>query len=176
LYSADILSTDDPSRRLPRARQSAAATRLGKGLRDANFIPTTLSKSHSRMAVAAALGDARVSALGIDIEWIAPERRLDAVAAMIFDPVPENLAPLDFYCGWTFYEAYFKAFQRFPPGVSVSDVVAHAPRDGIFRFADGTQVLHRVVAESFLLCIVWEASAPCIPQYKVNRTVLEQRP
>ena len=155
LYATDTLSTDDIHRRVPRHQQSIAASRLLKRLEGADFVPTARSKSHSRGVVAAAAGNTQGLLLGIDIEWMAPDRPFGAIARTVFASAPQRISIADFYLGWTYFEAHYKAFQCFPSEASVHDVVAHT-RDGIvLHLDDGTRVMQRCVADAFQLCVVW---------------------
>ncbi len=153
LYATDVLPAGDPSRRVPRREQSVAASRLLARL-TAGFVPSAHSKSHSRALVAAAVGDVAGLSLGIDIEWMAPGRPFAAIARDVLD-VAGDIDAEAFYRGWTFYEAYYKAFQRFPDGDDTRTVVASA-RDGeIVRLDGETCAIQHRVAGAFRLCVVW---------------------
>jgi hypothetical protein len=155
LYAIGRLPVEDPTHRMPRRDQSAAAARLVARLGPASVT----SRSHSRGLIAAAAGDAL--ALGIDIEWMAPARDFAALARAFLERAPKAMNAADFYRGWTFHEAHYKAFQRFPDEESVLAVLAAAGET--LTLLDGTQVLQRRVAEMFQLCLVWRcaSSAPC---------------
>jgi hypothetical protein len=154
VYAADALSTDDISKRIPRARQSAAAAALLERL-SGGLAPTASSKSHSRGVVAAAAGDAPDLQLGIDIEWMAPGRPFSAIARTVLPIAPERMPIGDFYRGWTFFEAYYKAFQEFPRSALVEQVIYRTAEVGAHRLVDGSAMAQRRVADAFQLCLVW---------------------
>jgi hypothetical protein len=158
LYAIDRLTARDVTHRAPHRDQSAAAARLVARL----GLASVTSRSHSRGLIAAAAGDALV--LGIDIEWMAPTRDFAALARAFLQRAPQAMSAADFYRGWTFHEAHYKAFQRFPDEESVLAVLAAT--DETLTLPNGTQVLQRRVAEMFQLCLVWQCapSAPCRAQ------------
>jgi hypothetical protein len=156
LYAIDRLPVADPTGRVPHRDQSAAAAQLV-----ARLGPATLtSRSHSRGMITAAAGDAL--ALGIDIEWRKPGRDFANLARAFLERAPDRMTAADFYRGWTFHEAYYKAFQRFPGEADVSAVLA--AESETVTLTGGTQVLQRGVAQMFQLCLVWRAPAPCVAQ------------
>ena len=157
-YAIDILATDDITRRVARRVQSSAASQLLARLTAADFHPTARSKSHSRGIVAGAVGNIPELMLGIDIEWMAPGRPFGAIAHTFLASAPERMAAADFYRGWTFVEAYYKAFQRFPDQALVHDVIRHAIDGEVLWFRDGTGVLETRVADAFQLCLVWRGN------------------
>jgi hypothetical protein len=162
-FATDILPTEDITRRVSRRAQSSAASRLLERLTGNGFNPTAQSKSHSRGIVAGTVGNIPELLLGIDIEWMAPDRPFAAIAHTFLESAPERMEPEDFYRGWTFFEAYYKAFQRFPDAASVHDVLRRASDGGVLRFHDGTQLMQKRVAETFQLCIVWRARETVVP-------------
>lgn len=155
IYAGIILPTDDPVRRIARARQSEEAARLVTILCGSEFVPEVQSRSHSRAAIAAAVCRSREVSLGIDIEWMSPDRPMEAIARGFLSTAPAELTLPDFYRGWTFYEAYFKAFQRAPDEALLIEAVRAAKDDIEFRLADGTQCIQHCVATIFRLCLVW---------------------
>jgi len=158
LYATSLLPAQDSSERVSRQLQSAAA----QGLLD--FLQTGVStgagsKSHSRAAVAAALGDTEIPALGIDIEFMAEDRPITEMARYLWKCAPANIGLEEFYRRWTFAEAYFKAFQHLPPDWAVHSVGNEADARGTRRLRDGTHLSHSLIADRFQLCLVWRSSA-----------------
>ena len=165
LYATQILPTDDIGRRVPRQRQSAAASRLLEQLGGPRFLTVAQSRSHSRAAVAVTACDAVGSSLGIDIEWMAPDRPFDAIAHAFLTSAPQQIGIGDFYRGWTFFEAYYKAFQRFPEGALVKTVVRRAFAGTPHSLGDGSWAMLRRVSDLFQLCLVWRTSEFCVPTH-----------
>jgi len=153
-YATDVLPTDDIRARMPRARQSAGASQLAARLEEVCPAPTTRSRSHSRAIVAAAVGAAPGLVLGIDVEWMAPNRPFDGIARMLLPSASPQMDMQTFYSGWTFAEAYYKGFGHFPEEVLIREAVGARDGDAL-RLADGTHVLLDHVAEDFRLCLVW---------------------
>jgi hypothetical protein len=113
--------------------------------------------SHSRQAIAAAVGDAEGLCLGIDIEWMCPNRPFAAFAGLFLNPPPARIGAVEFYRGWTFSEAWFKAFQRLPPERDLRAIVTRPARNDVQHLPDGAHVLQLVVAGEFQLSLVWRA-------------------
>lgn len=158
-YAIDILPTEDIRLRVPKSRQSAAASRLIARLQDVCGPVTATSRSHSRAVMAAVVGAAPALSLGIDIEWMAPNRPFDAIAEMFLPPSSRPMDILAFYRGWTFFEAYYKAFQHFPAEALVHALVAHARDGDVLRLEDGACLTQFCVADDFRACIVWRHGA-----------------
>ncbi len=158
LYAVDILPTDDIRCRFPRSCQSAGASRLLSWLEEGCPRRSATSKSHSRAVVAAATGDAPGLSLGIDVEWMAPDRPFDEIARMFLAFPSPRMDAETFYRGWTFVEAYYKAFQHFPDETQVRTVIAHGSEDGL-RLGDGIGVIQFCVASDFRGCLVWRHGA-----------------
>ena len=155
-YAVRLLADTPPGRRIARARQSAVAADLLAELRRCTHLAAgPASKAHSRALAAAAVAAGR--RVGVDVEYLAPERNIRAVAQYLMDaPVSDAAAA---YRVFTFREAYFKAVGHMP-GRSLLRLVADAgaPR---FDIPGGLAVLHELVAEVFVLTLVWEgAGAP----------------
>ena len=167
LYTTDVLPADDVTGRMSRGTQSAAATRLLEGLGGPGFVAKAHSKSHSRAAVAAAAGNMSGLMLGIDIEWIAPHRPFAAIARGYLGIAVAEMEASAFYRGWTFLEAYYKAFQRFPASTLIASAIAQDSEGAACCLDDGVYFLHRRVAELFQLCLVWRPSASedCVPTF-----------
>ncbi len=167
LYAADVLSTDDIHGRVPRSRQSAAARDMLERLAGTEFSPSARSVSHSRAAIAVAVGDAPELVLGIDIEWMAPDRPFGAIARTFLASASEQMSCAEFYRGWTFFEAYYKAFQRFPDAGLVEHVISQAAHVDAYRLADATYVTQHRVADIFQLCLVWRSAASSVHVVRV---------
>jgi hypothetical protein len=155
-YSVDFLGTEDATRRIPHRQQSMAATGLLGALEATEVRVTARSRSHSRAVIAVATGNAEGLLLGIDIEFMA-NRPFEAIMSMYLGYVPAAATPEDFYRGWTFGEAYFKAFQRRPSRSALMQVVQH--RQGGHRMVldDGTEVFTQRVRDVFQLGLVWRS-------------------
>lgn len=164
LYTASLLPAHGAAERVSRKHQSAGAQHL-LDILEPRFAPTARSKSHSRAAVAAAAGNAEGLSLGIDIEWMAPNRPFAAIARVFLKSVPVEMGPEEFYRGWTFAEAYFKAFGRMPPEAVLEEIFTRPPSDEIRQLGDGKNILHRRVLADFQLCLVWQAVQPCSLRY-----------
>ncbi|MGD0142131.1 MAG: hypothetical protein ABSC92_03140 [Rhizomicrobium sp.] len=165
LYATALLPVEDACARISRQRQSAAARNLQE-LLETSLPPKLSSRSHSRAAVAATVGDAQILALGIDIEFMEQSRPFAALAGFLTKFAPAHLGADEFYRCWTFAEAYFKAFQRLPPDLAIHSVGTQADPDGTYQLPDGTHLLHRRIADCFQLCLVWRLSIEtCDLQY-----------
>ncbi|HWY14498.1 MAG TPA: hypothetical protein VNX86_05075 [Rhizomicrobium sp.] len=156
LYATLILPARKAGERLARRHQSAAAQRLLEVLGD-GFAAHTKTVSHSRHAIAAAVGDAVGLSLGIDIEWMCPDRPFAAIAGLLLDPPPAQIGAAEFYRGWTFSEAWFKAFQRLPPERDLRAIVTRPACNDVQDLPDGAQFLQLVIAGEFQLSLVWRA-------------------
>lgn len=156
LWAVSILPGHDAGARLARRDQSAAARRILAALED-GFVAHKKTMSHSRHAIAAAIGDAEGLALGIDIEWMCPDRSFAAIAGLFLDPAPAQIGAAEFYRGWTFSEAWFKAFQRQPPERDLRAIVTRPAYNEVQHLPDGAQLLQLVIAGEFQLSLVWHA-------------------
>lgn len=110
-YAVRRLPGHEPGQRPSRALESAAARALQAELDPAASL---FSRSHGRGLIAAAVAAPPVTRLGIDIEWIDPRRRMAQIAEHYLG-APEAVTPEQFFRGWTFGEAWFKAFGHDPP-------------------------------------------------------------
>lgn len=159
LYGVDVLPSRRLETRLPHAQQSSAAELVLDRLRKTGCQAGPQSKSHSRTAVAAAIAETRQVRLGIDIEWMDKTRPFAAIASVFRTPLPQGLGPAQFYRGWTFYEAYYKAFQTYPDGTAIARVMADLVDGETLRVADEVYVMQRDVLNAFRLCLVWSGDA-----------------
>ncbi len=101
--------------------------------------------------------------LGIDIEWMASDRPFDAIAHAFFASAPRRTSIADFYREWTFFEAYYKAFQRFPEDTLFKTVVRGGSAGAAYSLGGGCWVMLRSVSDAFQLCLVWRTSEFCLP-------------
>jgi hypothetical protein len=155
-YAVRLLAGVSLGARIARARQSAAAAELLADLRRrAHLAAGRASKAHSRALAAAAVSQGRV---GVDIEYLAPERDICAIARHLMDaPAP---GPGGAYRVFTFREAYFKALGSMPDRSLlrlVGDVEAAR-----FEIPGGLAVLHEPVGEVFVLTLVWEGGGASV--------------
>jgi phosphopantetheinyl transferase len=134
---------------VPRAQQSAAAEALLAQLRrNSGIAAGPSSKSHSRDCVAAALAEG--GRIGVDVEFRAPGRPIEAIASYLMGAPAVGEAAS--YRVATFREAYFKAFGDWPSRALLREAAAGAPR---YRVAGEVNVLHQDVDGDFLLTLVW---------------------
>ncbi|HKD22044.1 MAG TPA: 4'-phosphopantetheinyl transferase superfamily protein [Rhizomicrobium sp.] len=113
-----------------------------------------------------AMGNDFGLSLGIDIEWIAPERPVASIARSFLGDASADITVADFYRFWTFHESYFKAFQRTPETALALELIGQGARDGVRRLHDGTKILQHRVAETFQLSLVWSgAGDDCVPHH-----------
>ncbi len=161
LYGTRLLPGPAIHDRVARTTQSDAASALAEVLRAAAPAPGINSKSHSRALVAAAVASAEVQALGIDVEWMAPGRPFAAIMRSFAPSLPAAIDGEAFYRAWTFLEAYYKAFQRWPDENDIKQVLNKGASEGPWQIATGTQLLQRQVAGSFQLTLVWKCSGLC---------------
>lgn len=159
LCATSLLPGQTAGARAPRSRQSEAARTLLHAV-GAGVPISARTTSHSRGAIAVAAGDGEGLSLGIDIEWMRPDRPFASLAEFLLGHVPERLGPEEFYRTWTFYEAYFKAFQRVPPEADLRAVMAQPDGSSVRRLPDNTHLLQFRVAGEFQLTLVWGAAAP----------------
>jgi hypothetical protein len=155
VYATDILPVNDIRARMPRMQQSAAASRLAARLEEACPAAMARSRSHSRAIIAAAAGSMPGLILGIDVEWMAPNRPFDAITRMLLPSASLQMDMQTFYRGWTFSEAYYKAFGDFPGEALLREAIAAGNDSRAVGLADGTHVLLDRVAEDFRICLVW---------------------
>lgn len=156
-YATTFLPVADMRARMPRKLQSLAARELQDFL-SAGIAPHVSSRSHSRAALAAAIGDADIHALGIDIELIEQGRPFTALARFLVPDASTDIGAREFYRCWTFAEAYFKAFQRLPTERHLHTIGQMPDADSRIALEDGTQVLLHLIEGLFQLCLVWRAS------------------
>lgn len=166
VYATGLIEAGQLGERIPRARQSAAASRLLETLIGEEGQPRASSKSHSRLAVAVAMSTAAQCPLGIDIEWVTAARPVATIARNFLGDTKKAIGVADFYRGWTFYEAFFKAFQRPPSPARVLELIERGDIQSVHRFGDGTKVLQHRVADAFQLSLVWASDDDGIPLHR----------
>jgi hypothetical protein len=156
-YATTFLPVPDVRARMPRKSQSTAARTLQDSL-SAGIAPHVSSRSHSRAALTAAIGDANIAVLGIDIELIEQGRPFEALARFLVPDASADIGAREFYRCWTFAEAYFKAFQQLPPEKELNAIGKLPDADDRITLEDGTQVLLHLIASQFQLCLVWRSA------------------
>jgi hypothetical protein len=156
---------------MPRRRQSEAAAELAVRLSGFAGPPARLSKSHSRAVVAAASADAEVSVLGIDVEWIRPNRPFGAILRSFAPSLATAVDADAFYRAWTFLEAHFKAWQRWPGEAEIEEVLATPPAIAPWQTRAGNQILQQRVAGDFQLTVLWRCPGPCRVQQVLENLV-----
>lgn len=160
LYSVGILKSEAIADRVPRRIQSQAAADLVATLQQRAPSATTSSKSHSRAVVAAAVGHRDAIALGIDVEWSGTDRRVDAISSYLAWTEIGQITTDSFYRGWTFSEAYFKAFGRKPTKSELAGALTQGQNDRMIRLSDGIAVFQERVFSNFQLTLVWQSATP----------------
>ena len=175
VYTTGLLGTGQPGDRVPRARQSAAASRLLERLVGHEGRPLASSKSHSRSAIAVAMSVGAEHPLGIDIEWITPARPVAMIARSFLGDTGRMIGVADFYRGWTFYEAFFKAFQRSPSPARVLELIERPDLRSVHRLGDGTKVLQHRLADAFQLSLVWSGDDDSIPLYREDLAYIDSQ-
>lgn len=161
VYATSLLPAPTIHDRVARTIQSEAAESLLATLNVPPFTTSRSSKSHSRALVAAAIANTDVIALGIDVEWISPKRPFMAILRT-FAPTLSGVVEQDgFYRAWTFLEAHYKAFQRWPQEDDIKQVLRRMPSDEPWQTSSGTQLLQHRVADLFELTLVWRCPSPC---------------
>jgi phosphopantetheinyl transferase len=153
-YAARPLPGAVPGIRPPKAVERDAGRALQAGLDPAAAL---FSRSHGRGLIAAAVAAPPVTALGIDIEWMDPARRMPTIAAHFLGQAPDDLTPEQFYRGWTFGEAWFKVFGANPPLDLIR--IAGANRSGSTIAVGPAWLLQTLPAPGFVLSLVWAGPA-----------------
>lgn len=152
-YAVRRLPGFGPGQRPPKALESAACRALQSEL---DPVAPVFSRSHGRGLIAAAVARSPVMRLGIDVEWIDPRRRMADIAELylreMMHPTPEQ-----FFRGWTFGEAWFKAFGVDPE----PDLIWIA---GTNQAAEPIRVgeawlLQDLPEPGFVLSIVWSSNS-----------------
>jgi hypothetical protein len=166
VYATGLIDPRQPGERVPRVRQSAAASRLLETLAGHEGPPLARSKSHSRSAVAVAMSAGAECPLGIDIEWITPARPIAAIAGNFLGDTGKAIGVADFYRGWTFYEAFFKAFQRPPSPLRVLELIERPDMPSVHCLSDGTKALQHRIGDAFQLSLVWFGNDDSVPLYR----------
>ena len=143
--------------RRPLADQRADADKCMQRIRDALGAEDLRSRSHSR-GLAAATAASGPSALGLDAEYADSRRPWPAIIAHYAQAPRIEGAPVDALCrGWTFLEAWYKAFGAWPSSEQVCEAVGAQPEspapvsagEDIYRF-------HMTPAPGFSATLVWK--------------------
>lgn len=165
VFSLAQIPAAEPGQRVLRSVQSVAAERLASALRARFGEPGRQSRAHSRNMVAAAAGRARNLYLGVDVEWEGDNRNIAGLTRVLLPSGTAALGRAEFYRAWTFYEAYFKAFQRSPAESDIVDISAGLT--GQRALSSGVGVLQMGHGPGFQFCLVWqsEEKAPLSPVF-----------
>ncbi|HYE47256.1 MAG TPA: hypothetical protein VEA44_15945 [Caulobacter sp.] len=155
-YAVRALPGFSPGQRPPKALESAAARALQAELDPAAPL---FSRSHGRGLVAAAVAHPPVARLGVDIEWVDPRRRMADIAEHYLGETVD-LTPEQFFRGWTFGEAWFKAFGADPAPDLIR--IAGANRSEAPVAVGDAWLLQALPQPGFVLSLVWR-SAPGRP-------------
>lgn len=148
-YAVRRLSDYAPGQRPPKALESAAARAIQAELDPA---ATVFSRSHGRGLIAAAVAGPPITRLGIDVEWIDPRRRMAQIAEHYLGAA-EAVTPEQFFRGWTFGEAWFKAFGRDPEPALIRIAGGNTSSEPV---AVGDAWLLQALPEpGFVLSLVW---------------------
>lgn len=138
-------------RSLADTAQSAAQEQLGTSPASA------FSRTHCR-GIAAAMLSKNIIPLGIDIEYADPRRNWPEILSVFCD----NIALSDYSIhalnrGWTYLEAYYKAFAQYPPAKDVIAVIDYQfPDNETYQNADGYLCLHRSIETVFYMTLIWK--------------------
>jgi 4'-phosphopantetheinyl transferase len=170
-FTAAALAGWEHSHRVPHRVQSIAANALLAAL--STDPVQASSKSHSRAVVAAAVGNAPALRLGIDVEWMSPHRPFAAIMRSFAPGISGTLDGDSFYRGWTFLEAYYKAFQQLPEPADIEAIVAAAANPEPQSVGNGAWVLHQTVFAAFKLCLVWKSSDLCDVAYHPRDAMID---
>lgn len=107
-------------RQLAAGPETAARARL----LDLGADTVALNRSHSR-GVAAVAVSASTGRLGVDVEYADPSRPWGKILAQFAGQDPGEVTPAAAAAAWTFIEAWYKAFQAWPPDGHVHIALAH---------------------------------------------------
>jgi hypothetical protein len=166
-YSVCVIEFGHIGARVSRRLQSRAASELLSALEAQAPFATVHSKSHSRAVAAVAVGRMDDLQLGIDIEWVGAKRPVESIASYLQwedrDPVTQEA----FYRGWTFAEAYYKAFQRLPEKSLAVRAMKEGANGRTIQMEGGIGVFQTRVFQDFQLSLVWKGATPepVVPTY-----------
>jgi hypothetical protein len=132
--------------------ESAAARALQAELESGEPAPLA-SRSHGRGLVAAAIARPPVTCLGVDVEWIDPRRRMDDIAGHYLGETVSGVDAETFFRGWTFGEAWFKAFGRDPSPDLIR--AAGTNRSAEPLFLTGAWLVQSLPEPGFVMSLVW---------------------
>jgi hypothetical protein len=169
-YSTAVIAGDSISARRPHPIQSRTAAALAQQLTAATGPTPLLSKSHSRALLAVAGARPPVTALGIDIEWMAPQRPFALILRGYLPSAPATIEPAAFYRTWTFLEAHYKAHQAWPDADDIRQVLDTAERDVPWRTSSGTYLWQQRILDEFQLTLLWRSETVCeVKRVQVNQ-------
>jgi hypothetical protein len=142
-----------PGQRPPKALESSAARAL-----QAELDPhaALFSRSHGRGLIAAAVAGPPVTHLGIDVEWIDPRRRMAQIAEQYLH-APATPTPEQFFRGWTFGEAWFKAFGADPTPDLILIAGANTAAEPVA--VGDAWLLQSLPEPGFVMSLVWKRAA-----------------
>src|ERR1700722_6350633 len=154
-YSVSFIDSENIADRVARRVQTRAATDLLDALMQQ--APATVhSKSHSRAALAVAIGNLDDLRLGIDIEWTRAARPIESIASYLewidHGPISNDA----FYRGWTFAEAYFKAFQQMPARSLVAIAMTESAEERTIHLVNRIVLFQTRIFRDFQLSLVWK--------------------
>ncbi|MAP94792.1 MAG: hypothetical protein CMK07_07565 [Ponticaulis sp.] len=116
------------------------------------------SRSHSRgVSVAAVSSD--TMAVGIDVEWMSPDRRWLDIISMFAPSAPDRSPDMVMLAkAWTFIEAFYKAEQAYPVEADVMEILhADLPEGTPITLLSGASVQFTMLAGGFPMAVYWTA-------------------
>ncbi len=149
LFACRRLEDYKPGARPPKALESQAARALQTEL---DPTAAVFSRSHGRGLVAAAVAGPPVSRLGIDIEWVDERRRMGAITEHYLGSA-EAVTPEQFFRGWTFGEAWFKAFGRDPEPDLIRIAGGNTSDEPVA--VGGAWLLQSLPEPGFVMSLIW---------------------
>ncbi|MFC7290842.1 hypothetical protein [Hirschia litorea] len=158
VYVGICVSGERTKRHLLKAQRSLADTAQRTAQEQLGTIPApSYSRTHCR-GIAAAMLSKNIIPLGIDIEYADPRRNWPEILSVFCDNIA--LSGYSIHAlnrGWTYLEAYYKAFAQYPPAKDVIAVIDHQfPDNEIYQNADGYLCLHRSIETVFYMTLIWK--------------------
>lgn len=119
--------------------------------------PPSLNRTHSRGIAAAVLSD-EIQPLGIDIEYADTRRNWPEILSVFCDSA--DLTHYSIHAlnrGWTFLEAYYKAFAKYPSANAMLSVISKQFEDGkTYSCNHEYACLHQAIETDFYMTIIWK--------------------